>query len=152
MLVSHSTVSWNADIVNYLVTEQMSDSWTKQERLCFLTRVKWFFWDEPYLFKYCLDQIIRRCIPDSEFRNVLSFRHDQAFCGHFSGKKTAAKILQCDFYWSTLFRDAHVYCQQGFKYWISGSYRMGVFISDIRYRGRYRGYARISGVHIKHYI
>ena len=28
----------------------------------------------------------------------------------------------------------------------------GFFISDIRYRGRYRGYARISGVLIKHYI
>jgi len=49
---------WYADIVNYLVTEQMPDSWTKEERLCFLARVKWFFWDEPYLFKYCPDQII----------------------------------------------------------------------------------------------
>jgi len=40
MSISHSTVSWYADIVNYLVTEQMPDFWTKQERLCFLTRVK----------------------------------------------------------------------------------------------------------------
>ena len=28
----------------------------------------------------------------------------------------------------------------------------GFFISDIGYRGRYRGYACISGVHIRHYI
>ena len=28
----------------------------------------------------------------------------------------------------------------------------GFFISDIGYRGRYRGYARISGVYIGHYI
>ena len=28
----------------------------------------------------------------------------------------------------------------------------GFFISDIRYRRRYWGYARISGVHIGHYI
>jgi len=89
----------------------MPDSWTKQERLRFLAKIKWFFWDEPYWFKYCPDQIIRRCIPDSEFRSILSFCHDQACGGHFSGKKTAAKILQCGFYWPTLFRDAHVYCQ-----------------------------------------
>ena len=26
------------------------------------------------------------------------------------------------------------------------------FVLDIEYRGRYQGYARISGVHIRHYI
>ena len=30
--------------------------------------------------------------------------------------------------------------------------KWGFFISDIRYRGRYQGYARISSVHIRHYI
>jgi len=58
MSVSSSIVSWYADIVNYLVTEQMPNSWTKQERLRFLVRVKWFFWGEPYLFKYYPNQII----------------------------------------------------------------------------------------------
>jgi len=93
MLVSHSTILWYADIVNYLITEQIPDSWTKQERLRFLARVKWFFWDELYLFQYCPDQIIRRCVPNSEFRNILSFCHDQACSGHCNGMKTAVKIL-----------------------------------------------------------
>jgi len=43
MFISSSTVLWYVDIVNYLVMEQMPDSWTKQERLRFLVRVKWFF-------------------------------------------------------------------------------------------------------------
>ena len=109
--VSPSTVLWYADIVNYLVTEQMPASLTKQERLHFLARIKWFFWDEPYLFKYCPDQIIRHCVPDLKFGNILSFCHDQACGDHFSRKKTATKLLQYDFYWPTLFCDAHVYCQ-----------------------------------------
>jgi len=75
------------------------------KRLHFLARVKWFFWDELYLFKYYHDQIIRRCIPDSEFRNILSFCIDKTCSGHFNGKKTAAKILQYDFYWPPLFCD-----------------------------------------------
>jgi len=41
---------------------------------------------------------------------------------------------------------------QGFNYWISRSYRMG--ISHFRYliSGRYLGYTRILGVYIGHYI
>ena len=31
--------------------------------------------------------------------------------GHFSGKKTAAKVLQSGFYWPMLFRDAHAFCK-----------------------------------------
>ena len=58
MSVSHAEIPWYADIVNYLVTEQMPSSWTKQEKCRFLSMAKWYFWDEPYLFKYCPDQII----------------------------------------------------------------------------------------------
>ncbi|XP_058092416.1 uncharacterized protein LOC131238836, partial [Magnolia sinica] len=31
--------------------------------------------------------------------------------GHFSAKKTTAKILQCGFYWPTMFRDTHEFCK-----------------------------------------
>jgi len=71
--------------------------------------VKYFFWDDPYLFKYCPDQIIRRCIPEHDQANVISFSHDLACGGQFSTKKTTANILQCGFCWPTLFRDFHTY-------------------------------------------
>jgi hypothetical protein len=110
MHIAQISVPWFADIVNYLVTGQMPLHWTKQDRLKLLTRVKHFFWDDPYLFKYCPDQIIRRCIPDSDQTSVISFCHDHACGGHFSARKTAAKILQCGFYWPSIFHDAHTYC------------------------------------------
>jgi hypothetical protein len=72
--------------------------------------VKNFFWDDPYLFKYCPDQIIRRCIPEPDQSSVIALCHDHACGGHFSAKKTAAKILQCGFYWPTIFQDTHTYC------------------------------------------
>ena len=72
--------------------------------------MKCYSWDDPYLFKYCQDQIIRRCVPEWDQLSILSFCHDQACGGYFSSKKTAAKILQCGFYWPTLFRDTHAYC------------------------------------------
>jgi hypothetical protein len=71
--------------------------------------VKYFFLDDPYLFKYCPNQIIRRCIPESEYQKIISFCHDHACGGHFSSKKTVVKILQSGFYWPFIFRDAHAY-------------------------------------------
>jgi hypothetical protein len=110
MHISQISAPWFADIVNYLVTAQIPSHWTKQDRSKFLARAKYFFWDDPYLFKYCLDQIIRRCIPENEYQKILSFCHVHACGGHFSSKKTAAKILQSGFYWPSIFRDAHAYC------------------------------------------
>ena len=48
--------------------------------------------DDPYLFKYCAYQIVRRCFPENEFQNVLSFCHEQACGGHFSAKKQRLKF------------------------------------------------------------
>ena len=48
---------WYADIVNYLVTRQLPTEWTKQDQYRFFAHVQYFFWEEPYLFKYCPDQI-----------------------------------------------------------------------------------------------
>ena len=106
-LLAVSALPWFADIVNFLVTGNMPPAWTTLDKRKFLVEVKSFFWDDPYLFKYCSDQIIRRCVPDDEVSSILSFCHSGACGGHFSMKKTAAKVLQCGFYWPTIFKDAY---------------------------------------------
>jgi hypothetical protein len=110
MHIAHNPAHWFADIVNYLVIGQMPLHWGQQDKIKFLSMVKTFFWDDPYLFKYYPDQIIRRCISKHDQSNVISFCHDHACGGHFSANKIAAKILQCGFYWPTMFRDTHAYC------------------------------------------
>ena len=54
-----------ADIVNYLITGQLPERWTEQDKTKFFAEIKNFFWDDLYLFKYCADQIVRRCVPES---------------------------------------------------------------------------------------
>ncbi|KAL6561268.1 hypothetical protein OROMI_016869 [Orobanche minor] len=105
-LFSISSPPWFTDIVKYLATGEIPSHWSSQDKSKFFSQVKHFFWDDPYLFKYCPDQIIQMCVPNHEFKSILSFCHDQACGGHFSAKKTAAKILQSGFYWPTLFKDA----------------------------------------------
>ena len=105
-LMSVKALPWYADIVNYLVTSQLLKHWTKQDKAKFFAEIKNFFWDDPYLFKYCADQIVRRCVPENKIHNILSFCHEQACGDHFRAKKIATKVLQCGFYWPTIFRDA----------------------------------------------
>ncbi|XP_042991370.1 uncharacterized protein LOC122318232, partial [Carya illinoinensis] len=61
-----SQVPWYADIANFLATGEIPHIWTQQDKRKFFVEVRKFFWDDPYLFKYCPDQIIRRCVPNNE--------------------------------------------------------------------------------------
>jgi hypothetical protein len=108
-LFSVSTMPWYANIVNFLVSGQLPAHWSTQDKRKFLNEVKNFYWDDPYLFKYCPDQIFRRCIPDNEVSSVIKFCHSEACGGHFSSRKTTAKILQSGFYWPTMFKDSHAF-------------------------------------------
>ncbi|KAL4272968.1 hypothetical protein GQ457_13G013660 [Hibiscus cannabinus] len=83
-----------------------------QGRKRFKHNAKGYFWDEPYLFKQCADQIIRRCIPEEEQQMILEQCHSAPYGGHFGGNRTAAKVLQSGFYWPTLHKDAQLFCQQ----------------------------------------
>jgi len=73
--------------------------------------VKNFYWDDPYLFKNCPDQIFQRCIPDNEVSSVIKLCHSEACGSHFSSKRTSVKILQYGFYWPTMFKDTHAFCK-----------------------------------------
>ncbi|XP_058725897.1 uncharacterized protein LOC131597204 [Vicia villosa] len=67
---------------------------------------EFYLWDDPFLYKKGLDGLIRRCVPEEEQRDVLKACHDSKYGGHFSGDRTAAKVLQSGLYWPTLFKDA----------------------------------------------
>ncbi|XP_070667588.1 uncharacterized protein [Malus domestica] len=67
-----NSAPWFADFVNYLAKGVLLPDFSFQQKKKFLADVKHYFWDEPYLYKYCADQIIRRCIPESEQESVLN--------------------------------------------------------------------------------
>ncbi|XP_062025882.1 uncharacterized protein LOC133742218 [Rosa rugosa] len=104
------SVPWYADIVNYLVTRTFPDTLSKASKDKLKKMARHFIWDEPYLWKHCSDQVIRRCVPESEHRSILSFCHSEACGGHFGPRRTALKVLDCGFYWPTIFKDANLFC------------------------------------------
>ncbi|RVW68010.1 Retrovirus-related Pol polyprotein from transposon 17.6 [Vitis vinifera] len=99
---------WYAHIANYLVTGEVPSEWKAQDRKHFFAKIHAYYWEEPFLFKYCADQIIRKCVPEEEQQGILSHCHENACGGHFASQKTAMKVLQSGFTWPSLFKDAHI--------------------------------------------
>nr|GMD37908.1 Transposon Ty3-I Gag-Pol polyprotein [Ipomoea batatas] len=96
-------VPWFADIVNYLVSGYIPKDFSYNKRKRFLHDVRNYFWDEPLLFKRCVDGIVRRCVPEEEFVSVMTHCHSSPYGGHMSADRTALKILQSGLYWPSLF-------------------------------------------------
>lgn len=107
----HSKTPWYADIVNYLVCKIIPSELTYQQKKKFLHNVKYYYWDEPFLYRSCSDGIIRRCIPQEEAYSVMYHCHASTYGGHASAMKTQAKIFQAGFYWPSLFKDVHKFIQ-----------------------------------------
>ncbi|KAM1282098.1 hypothetical protein ACFX2H_022501 [Malus domestica] len=101
---------WYADLVNYLVTKQVPSTLDKYKHDKLRNDAQFYVWDDPYLWKYCPDQIISRCVHNSEFNSTLAFCHSYASGGHFGTQRTALKVLDSGFYWPTLFKDARTFC------------------------------------------
>nr|GEX32065.1 reverse transcriptase domain-containing protein [Tanacetum cinerariifolium] len=80
---------------------------TSQQKKKFFKDVKHYFWDGPYLFWICVDQIIRRCVHGQEAIDILKACHEGPTGGHHGANLTAKKVFNADFFWPTIYRDAH---------------------------------------------
>ncbi|GJX70299.1 reverse transcriptase domain-containing protein [Tanacetum coccineum] len=69
--------------------------------------IKHYFWDDPYLFRTCADQIIRRCVFGQEALEILKACHEGPTGGHHSANITARKVFDAGFFWPTIYKDAY---------------------------------------------
>ncbi|GJT26317.1 putative nucleotidyltransferase, ribonuclease H [Tanacetum coccineum] len=78
----------------------------------FFSQVKTYFWEEPYAFKLCADNIIRRCVAGNGILKILGHCHLGPIGGHHSAKVTARKVYQSGSYWPIVFKGANEYVRQ----------------------------------------
>ena len=93
------------------MTGELPSEWKAQDKKLFFAKIHAYYWEEPFLFKYCADQIIRKCVPEQEKNGILSHCHENACGGHFASQKTTMRVLQSGFWWPLLFKDAHELCK-----------------------------------------
>ncbi|XP_048621486.1 uncharacterized protein LOC125591380 [Brassica napus] len=99
------TGPWYADLVNYLACGREPLNLTGCARKKFFKDVKRYYWDEPFLYTLCKDQIYRRVVAEEEVEGILTHCHGSAHGGHFATFKTVSKVLQARFWWPHMFKD-----------------------------------------------
>ncbi|RVW72453.1 Retrovirus-related Pol polyprotein from transposon opus [Vitis vinifera] len=105
-------ILWYAHMLNYLVIGEVPSEWKAQDKKHFFAKIHAYYWEEPFLFKYCANQIIQKCVPGvRKQQGILSHCHESACEGHFASQKTVMKVLQSGFCWTSLFKDALTMCR-----------------------------------------
>ncbi|GJR91323.1 reverse transcriptase domain-containing protein [Tanacetum coccineum] len=93
IVVLDASTSWFADITNYHAENFMIKGMSTQQKRKFFKDVKHYFWDDPFLFKICADQVIRRCVSGQEAFDILKACHSGPTGGHHGANYTAKKIF-----------------------------------------------------------
>ncbi|GJW86908.1 reverse transcriptase domain-containing protein [Tanacetum coccineum] len=102
-----SSTPWFADYANYHAGNFIVKGMSSQQKNKFFKDVKHYFWDDPYLFKICADQIIWRCVVGQEVVDILTACHSGPTGGHYGANYTAKKVFDSGFYWPTIYKDAN---------------------------------------------
>nr|GEW15485.1 reverse transcriptase domain-containing protein [Tanacetum cinerariifolium] len=82
---------WFADFANYYARKFIIKGMSTQQTNKFFKDVKHYFWDDPFLFKTCANQVIRRCVPVQEDIDILTACHSGPTGGHYGANYTAKK-------------------------------------------------------------
>ncbi|GKB00035.1 hypothetical protein Tco_0828028, partial [Tanacetum coccineum] len=91
-----SSTPWFADFANYHAGNFIVKGMSSQQKNKFFKDVKHYFWDDPFLFKICADQMIRRCVHDKEALDILEACHNGPTGGHHGENITAKKVMSID--------------------------------------------------------
>nr|GEU55004.1 reverse transcriptase domain-containing protein [Tanacetum cinerariifolium] len=102
----NSSTPWFADFANYHTGNFVVKGMSSQQKSKFFKDVKHYFWDDPFLFKICADQVIRRCVHGQEAIEILKACHYGPTEGHHGPNYKAKKVFDSGFYRPTIYRDA----------------------------------------------
>ncbi|GJW98078.1 reverse transcriptase domain-containing protein [Tanacetum coccineum] len=98
---------WFANFANYHAGNFVIKGMSSQQKRKFFKDVKHYFWDDPFLFKICADQVIRQCVHGKEAFDILEACHNGPTGGHHDANHTAKKVFNAGFFWPTIYKDAH---------------------------------------------
>nr|GEU47697.1 DNA-directed DNA polymerase [Tanacetum cinerariifolium] len=105
--IASKSTPWFADFANFHAWNFIVKGMLYQQKKKFFKDVKHYFWDNPYLFRICTDQIIRRYVHGQEAYDILKACHEGPTGGHHGANFTAKKVFDAGFFWPTIYKDAH---------------------------------------------
>nr|GFC22735.1 reverse transcriptase domain-containing protein [Tanacetum cinerariifolium] len=157
------STSWFTDFANYHAGNFVVKGMSSQQMNKFFKDVKHSFWDGPFLFKICADQVIRRCVHGQEAIDILKAYHNGPTEGHHGLNYTAKNVLTSIFIgsqstktpttWSSLvtlvnvrerFRNEMKYLKMPSKFVIFSTFRASISCGRSRLYERTNTYLWLS--------
>ncbi|RDY10036.1 Tf2-9, partial [Mucuna pruriens] len=89
LLCMDTSTPWFVDIYNFIVASQIPLEASRLYKEKIKSDAKYYIWDDPYLWKCGSDHVVRSQRQPSWINSA------------------ARKVLDCGFYWPTIFQDAH---------------------------------------------
>nr|GEU44761.1 reverse transcriptase domain-containing protein [Tanacetum cinerariifolium] len=80
---------WFSDFANYHAGNFIVKGMSSQQKNKFFKDVKHYFWDDLFLFKICVDQVIRWCVHGQEAVDILKVCHNGPTRGHHAVVKSS---------------------------------------------------------------
>ncbi|GKC28433.1 reverse transcriptase domain-containing protein [Tanacetum coccineum] len=120
LAVDHLSRLKNPDLGTFM-EEEITDEFLDEHLMALKTELNndepWYadynyFWDEPYAFKLCPNNIMRRCVAGNEIFEILAHCHSGPTGGHHSASVTGRKVYESRFYGPTIFKDAKDYVKR----------------------------------------
>nr|GEU98439.1 reverse transcriptase domain-containing protein [Tanacetum cinerariifolium] len=105
--ISSGSTPWFAHFANFYAGNFMIKGVSSPQKKKFFKDVKHYFWDYPYIFWICVDQIIQRCVHGQEAYDILKACLEGPTGGHHGVDFTAKKVFDAGFFWLTIYRDDH---------------------------------------------
>nr|GFA21288.1 DNA-directed DNA polymerase [Tanacetum cinerariifolium] len=90
----NQSTPWFADFANYHARNFVVKGMSSKQKSKFFKDVKYYFWDDPFLFKIYADQVIRRCVSGQEAIEILKACHYRPTGGHHGPNYIAKKTKQ----------------------------------------------------------
>nr|GEV57196.1 hypothetical protein [Tanacetum cinerariifolium] len=89
----NQSTPWFANFANYHAGNFIVKGMSSQQKNKFFKDVKHYFWDDPFLFKNCADQVIRRCVSGQQAIEILKACHYGPTGGHHGPNYTAKRAV-----------------------------------------------------------
>nr|GEZ23843.1 retrovirus-related Pol polyprotein from transposon 17.6 [Tanacetum cinerariifolium] len=90
--------------IGELTKEEIIDKFLDEHLMILYAKLKddepWnYFWDEPYAFRSCSDNVMRKYVVGEEILETLAHCHSGLIEGHHSASITERKVYESGFFW-----------------------------------------------------
>ncbi|GJX05359.1 reverse transcriptase domain-containing protein [Tanacetum coccineum] len=92
-VIPNGSTPWFVNFANNHAGNFIIKGMTTQQKKEFFKDIKHYFWDDPYLFRICVDQIVRRCVHGHEALEILKACHEGPTGGHHNANLITQKVF-----------------------------------------------------------